>query len=73
MPTLRPRKRASVSSLSVPNASPATTTEPVSARSNPAVTMSRVDLPEPDGPTSAVTVPGGAVKETPWRTGLPSV
>ena len=41
MPTLRPRKRASASSLSVPSASPATTTEPVSARSNPAVTMSK--------------------------------
>ena len=32
-------------------------TEPVSARSSPAVTMSRVDLPEPDGPTRPIASP----------------
>ena len=57
MPTLRPRKRASASSLKVPRASPATTTEPVSARSSPAVTMSSVDLPEPEGPTRPMASP----------------
>ena len=28
-------------------------------------------LPEPDEPTSAVDVPGGATKEMPWSTGTP--
>ena len=30
-----------------------------------------VDFPEPDGPTSAVTVPGGEAKLTSCSTGLP--
>ena len=30
-----------------------------------------VDLPEPEGPISAVTVPGRASNETSLRTGLP--
>src|ERR1700758_49874 len=57
MPTWRPRKRASASSSSRPMSSPATTTEPVSARSSPAMTISRVDLPEPDGPTRPTASP----------------
>ncbi len=32
-----------------------------------------VDFPDPDGPTSAVTVPGAASNETPWRTSFPSL
>src|SRR5205823_3401463 len=57
MPILRPRKRASASSPSGSSALPATTTEPVSARSNPAMTISKVDLPEPDGPTRPMASP----------------
>ena len=47
MPTLRPRKRASASSSSRRRSEPATTIEPVSARSSPASTISSVVLPEP--------------------------
>ena len=57
MPTWRPRKRASASSSSRPRSSPATTTEPVSGRSSPAMTISSVDLPEPDGPTRPTASP----------------
>ena len=57
MPILRPRKRASASSLSAPSASPAATTEPVSGRSSPAMTISSVDLPEPDGPIRPIASP----------------
>src|ERR1041385_6602503 len=57
MPTWRPRKRASASSSSEPKSSPATVTVPVSARSNPAITISSVDLPEPDGPTRPTASP----------------
>src|SRR5450631_1167435 len=57
MPTLRPRKRARASSSSLPRLSPATATAPESARSNPAITISSVDLPEPDGPTKPIASP----------------
>ena len=57
MPTWRPRKRASASSSSRPRSSPATATVPVSGRSSPAATISRVDLPEPDGPTRPTASP----------------
>src|SRR5665647_1394229 len=57
MPTLRPRKRAKASSSSAPKFSPATSTVPVSARSSPAITISSVDLPEPDGPTRPIASP----------------
>src|SRR5665647_2908289 len=57
MPTLRPRKRAKASSSSAPKFSPATATIPVSARSSPAITISSVDLPEPDGPTRPIASP----------------
>src|SRR6185503_14613997 len=57
MPTLRPRKRASASSSSVFRAAPATVTVPVSVRSSPAMTISSVDLPDPDGPTRPTASP----------------
>src|ERR1700756_4353105 len=57
MPTLRPRNRASASSSSRPRSWPATVTVPESGRSSPAITISRVDLPEPDGPTSPTASP----------------
>ena len=37
--------------------SPATTTEPLSGRSSPVITMSSVDLPEPDGPSRPTASP----------------
>ena len=57
MPTLRPRKRASASSSSVPRSRPRRRRVPVSGRSSPAITISRVDLPEPDGPTRPIASP----------------
>ena len=40
-----------------PRSSPATMIEPVSARSSPAITISSVDFPEPDGPTRPIASP----------------
>src|SRR5262245_18676471 len=57
MPTLRPRKRASASSSRSPSSWPATTTVPESGRSRPAITISRVDFPDPDGPTMPTASP----------------
>src|SRR5215211_3950717 len=67
MPTLRPRKRASAFSSSAPSASPATTTEPASGRSRPAMTISSVDLPEPDGPTIPIASPRPILRSMPLR------
>ena len=44
---------------------PATVTDPASGTTRPASTSSSVVLPEPLGPTSAVTVPALAVSSTP--------
>src|SRR5262245_50980388 len=57
MPTLRPRNRASASSSRPASAWSATTTEPESGRSRPAITISSVDLPEPEGPTMPTASP----------------
>src|ERR1051326_6430906 len=57
MPTCLPRNRASASSSSLRRSCPATITAPLSGRSNPVITISRVDLPEPDGPSSATASP----------------
>ena len=57
MPIFLPRKRASASSLSFCRSSPATTTEPLSARSSPVITISSVDLPDPDGPSRPTASP----------------
>ncbi|KQX43479.1 hypothetical protein ASD29_32045 [Streptomyces sp. Root1295] len=43
---------------------PATTTSPESGVTRVAAAASRLDLPEPDGPTTAVSVPGGTSSET---------
>ena len=40
-----------------PGPAPATATVPVSGRSSPAITISSVDLPEPDGPTRPTASP----------------
>src|ERR1700728_1678774 len=57
MPTWVPRKRASESSSSLRKSAPATMTEPASGRSSPVITIKSVDLPEPDGPSSATASP----------------
>src|SRR6185437_12077479 len=57
MPTCLPRNRASASSSSRRRSCPATMTAPLSGRSNPVSTIRRVDLPEPDGPSSATASP----------------
>ncbi len=45
--------------------SPATFTVPPSGSSSPARQASRVDLPEPDGPTTATISPAPTARETP--------
>src|SRR5580698_6836200 len=57
MPTWRPRKRASASSSRALNGVPLTTTSPLSGRSSPAITISKVDFPEPDGPIRPIASP----------------
>ena len=46
---------------------PDTTIVPESGTSSPAITRSSVDLPEPEGPSSAVSLPSGASIETSSR------
>ena len=46
---------------------PAMWTSPVSGRSRPAATCSKVLFPEPDGPITAVNVPGLKAAVTPRR------
>src|SRR4030088_3004977 len=47
-------------------------TAPMPAFSNPATSRSRVDLPHPDGPTSATSSPAETVTETSSRAWVPS-
>ncbi len=68
MPTLRPRKRARASSSSAVRSSPATTILPESGRSSPAITISSVDLPDPDGPTIPTVSPEPILTLSPRRT-----
>ena len=44
---------------------PSTTTSPLVGRSRPPARLSRVDLPEPDGPITATSSPGATVRLTP--------
>src|SRR5437762_6111253 len=67
MPTWRPRKRASASSSRALNGVPLTTTSPLSGRSNPAITISSVDFPEPDGPIRPIASPGATRRLTSLR------
>ena len=67
MPMRRPRKRASASSSSGPRSVPSTTTRPESGRSSPAIVISSVDLPEPDGPTRPTASPRATVSDIPFR------
>ena len=43
---------------------------PADTSQNPAISLAMVDLPEPEGPTKAVMVPEGMVRDTSWRTSL---
>src|SRR6185503_17432257 len=43
-------------------------TVPPSGRSRPAITFSRVDLPQPDGPSSTANSPFSTVRSIPLRT-----
>ena len=64
MPMRAPRKRASASSFRVIRLTPSISTSPRSGRSSPAMIMSRVDLPEPDGPTTPTASPLAIVRPT---------
>src|SRR5258708_26668683 len=68
MPMASRRKRARPSSSSLPRSTPATTTRPALGRSRPPVTIIKVDLPEPDGPTRLTVSPAPTRSETPRRT-----
>nr|BFF16483.1 hypothetical protein GCM10025730_00040 [Promicromonospora thailandica] len=50
-----------------PSGVPAIVTPPPSGRSRPAAICIKVDLPEPDGPMTAVNVPAGNTWVTPRR------
>ncbi len=39
--------------------------------SSPAISRSRVDLPQPDGPTKTTSSPGATVRSTPLMTSVP--
>src|ERR1700746_379124 len=67
MPTWRPRKRASASSSRALKGVPSTTTSPLSGRSRPAITISSVDFPEPEGPIRPIASPGATRKLMSFR------
>src|SRR3954447_18680967 len=67
MPTWRPRKRARASSSRALKRVPLTTTSPLSGRSSPAITISKVDFPEPEGPISPIASPGATRRLTSFR------
>ncbi len=48
--------------------SPPISTSPPEISSSPAIILSRVDLPQPEGPTSAMNSPSSMDSETPWMT-----
>ena len=57
------------SSLQCVMSSPAMTTRPSVGRSRPAAQVRNVDLPDPDGPITAVKEPEGKARSTPARAG----
>ena len=52
---------------------PPTLTLPAFTSQKRATSRAIVDLPEPDGPTSAVTPPAGKDRDAPWMTSRPGV
>src|ERR1700709_1460627 len=67
MPTWRPRNRASASSSRALKGFPLTTPSPLSGRSSPAITISSVDFPDPDGPISPIASPGATLRSISLR------
>jgi len=65
MPTLR--FAAGTSSIGTPS----TDTEPRVWRMKPAMIRSRVVLPQPEGPSSAISEPGATSSDTSLRAGTP--
>ena len=63
-PMLSRRSRVSASSLSVVISVPSTVTEPSLGLSSPARMCMSVDLPEPDGPITAVSLPRSISTDT---------
>ena len=66
-PTRSRRSRVSDLSDSPPRWMPSISTSPEVTRSSPAAQCSSVDLPDPDGPITAVNVPCGMRTSTPSR------
>src|SRR5262245_29136874 len=64
-PTGLRRNRVSSASPAVVSSSPHTSTDPASARSTPEITLSSVDFPHPDGPTTATNSPRATESDTP--------
>ena len=60
-----PRSRASSASVSLPRSYVPTLTRPADARISPDSSATSVDLPDPDGPTSASISPGPIDRSTP--------
>ena len=67
MPIVSRRSRAACSADIAVTSSPSMCTVPESGRISAAATASRLDLPDPEAPVIAVTVPGRAVTVT-WST-----
>jgi hypothetical protein len=59
------RNRVSAASLPPVISEPSTRTIPLSGRSRPAAHCSSVDLPDPEGPITAVNVPRARLSDTP--------
>ena len=73
IPTRRRRNRATPVSLSRSTRSPATVTAPLVGLSRPAMRLSSVDFPLPDGPMTATASPGASSRLTPSTAGRPSL
>src|SRR6202140_2481047 len=69
MPTWRPRKPPRASSSRALKGVPLTPTSPLSGRSSPAITIRRVDFPEPDGPIRPIASPGATRRVISLRMG----
>ncbi len=72
IPMWRARNRASALSPRVSIRRPATVTVPALGRSSPAIRLSSVDLPLPDGPMTATTSPAATPMLTSASAGGPS-
>ena len=73
MPIWRRRNRATPVSLRVSTRSPATVTVPLVGRSRPAIRLSSVDLPLPEGPMIATALAGRDLQADVVHGGLAAV